>query len=152
MQSLSSFYSIKTYSFSALYTTIPHPKLKDRLMDQVFHEKDQPTQKQIPRVRQGHILFCKKKQKHYDSAKKFSENDIISMLVFLIDKILLMFGGRNFNRKYAYLWVQIVLLFSPACSFIPMGQTSQKDLSRKTKRSQPDALFSHPAILMMSFH
>ena len=39
-----------------------------------------------------------KKSRHYDSAKTFSDNDIIKMLVFFIDNILVMFGGRIFQQ------------------------------------------------------
>jgi hypothetical protein len=38
------------------------------------------------------------KIKHYDSTKNFFENDIINMLVFLIDNILAMSGGRVFQQ------------------------------------------------------
>ena len=38
------------------------------------------------------------KIKHYDSTKTFFENDIINMLVFLIDNILAMSGGRVFQQ------------------------------------------------------
>jgi hypothetical protein len=40
-----------------------------------------------------------------------------------------------FNRQSAYLWVQIVPLFSPTCSFIRMRQTSYRGFSRKKNRS-----------------
>ena len=144
MQSISSFYSITTYSFSALYTTIPHPKLKDRLRDQVFHEKEQPTQKQIPCVRQGHILFCKKKKNHYDSAKKFSENDIISMLVFLIDNILLMFGGRIFNRQYAYLRYKLCSSSRRLVLSFLWGKLHRRTSQEKRKEASPMLYFHIP--------
>jgi len=35
---------------------------------------------------------------HSDSNKKFSKTDIINMLVFLIDNIFVMFGGRVFQK------------------------------------------------------
>jgi hypothetical protein len=35
---------------------------------------------------------------HSDSAKKFSETDIINVLEFLIDNIFAMFGGRVFQQ------------------------------------------------------
>jgi hypothetical protein len=44
--------------------------------------------------------FANKKEKkdQYDSANKFSENDIINMLVFLIDNIIAIFGERIFQQ------------------------------------------------------
>jgi hypothetical protein len=46
-----------------------------------------------------HILFCqiKRKKDHYDSSNKFSENDIINMLVFLIENKLAIFGERIYT-------------------------------------------------------
>jgi hypothetical protein len=38
-------------------------------------------------------------KKHPDSTKKFSETYIINMLVFLIDNIFAMSGGRVFQQK-----------------------------------------------------
>jgi len=40
------------------------------------------------------------KKNHSDSIKKFSETDIINMLVFLIDNIFVMFGGRVFQQTF----------------------------------------------------
>ena len=51
-------------------------------------------------------------------------SDIINMLEFLIENLFAMFSGCVFNRQSVYLWVQTVFLFSPACSFIRMRQTS----------------------------
>jgi hypothetical protein len=42
--------------------------------------------------------FVKKKKKHFDSTKEFSETDIINMLEFFIDNIFLIFGGRVFQQ------------------------------------------------------
>jgi len=58
---------------------------------------------QIPRARKGQILFGKKKNHHSDSSKKLSETDIISMLEFLIDNILVVFGGRVFQQTIGIL-------------------------------------------------
>ena len=49
-------------------------------------------------LRKGQLLFCKNKL-HSDSAKKFSETDIIKLLeFFFIDNIFVMFGGRVFQQ------------------------------------------------------
>jgi hypothetical protein len=39
-----------------------------------------------------------------------------------------------FNRQSAYLWVQIVPLFSPTCSFIRMRQTSYRGFKKKEQK------------------
>ena len=51
-------------------------------------------------ARKRQILFCKKKTT-FDSTKKFSETDIISMLEFLIDNIFVFFGGCIFQQTVA---------------------------------------------------
>jgi hypothetical protein len=51
----------------------------------------------IPCARKGQMLFCGKKN-HSDSTKKFSETDIINMLEFLIDSIIVIFVGRVFQQ------------------------------------------------------
>ena len=38
------------------------------------------------------------KKKHFDSSKKFSENEIINMFEFLIDNISVIFGERVFQQ------------------------------------------------------
>jgi hypothetical protein len=49
-------------------------------------------------------------------------------------------------HSWHFLWVPTVLLFSPICSFIHMGQTSCKGFSIKMKGSQHDPLISRSAI------
>jgi hypothetical protein len=44
----------------------------------------------MPCARKGQIVFCK--------TKKFSETDIINMLEFLIDNVVVIFGGRVFQK------------------------------------------------------
>ena len=111
---LSSCNSIKTFDFSTLHTTIPHNKLKDKL-------------------RVGATVFH-----HSDSTKKFSETDIFNMLEFLIDNILVMFGGLVFQQtvgipmgtNYATLLADSFLY-----SYDADSQTSSNGFSRKTKKS-----------------
>ena len=54
-------------------------------------------------ARKGQILFFfqkyQKKNLHYDSTKKLSENDIINMLVFMIDSIHVMLGGLVLQQR-----------------------------------------------------
>ena len=87
----------------------------------------------VKRISDDEYLKKTKKhtQTHSDSTKKFSETDIINMLVFLINNIFVIFGGRVFQQT----WVQTVLLFSLTCSFIRMSQTLYTGFSRNTKRS-----------------
>ena len=62
-RSLSSCYSINTFEFSTLYTTIPHSKLEDRLRELVqlcFMKKN--GQRRYKYLVLGRDRFCKKKK------------------------------------------------------------------------------------------
>jgi len=60
---------------------------------------------QIPCLRKGQILFCKRKTTLIPTI-------FFLKLVFLIDNIFGIFTGRVFNRQPAFLWVpNVSLLF-----------------------------------------
>jgi hypothetical protein len=103
-RSLSSCNSIKTFDFSTLYTTIPHSKLKDKLMELVqlyFIKKN--GQRWYKYLVLGRDISYFVKKTHSDSTKKFSETDIINMLEFLIDNIFVIFGERVFkDSRHTY--------------------------------------------------
>ena len=42
--------------------------------------------------------YFMEKKNHFDSSKKFSENEIINMFEFLIDNISVIFGERVFQQ------------------------------------------------------
>ena len=69
-----------------------------------------------------------------DSAKKFSETDIIKMLEILIDNIFFMFVGSVFQQTVGIPMGTTVLLFSLTCPFIRTRQTSYRGFSRKMER------------------
>jgi hypothetical protein len=79
-------------------------------------------------------LLKKNKKTHSDSAKKFSETDIINMLEVLMDNIFVMFGGRVFQQA-------VGIPMGPNCAplladmFLYSYETSYKGFSRKLKRS-----------------
>jgi hypothetical protein len=96
--------------------------------------------------------LVKRKQKHSDSTRKVSETDIILMLEFLIDNILIMFGGRAFQQRVSILmgkqWTPLpvdLFLYSYEEDFI-------QGLRKKNEKSYPDPLISRSALYMMSFH
>ena len=73
---------------------------------------------------------------HSDSDKKFSENDIIRMLEFLIDNIFVMFGGQLFQQTVGIPMgtncaplLDDLFLYSYEAEFI------QKLLSQKKKKT-----------------
>ena len=97
-QSLSVISNIKTFDFSTLYTTIPHNKLKSRLRDlvnNVFHYKTGKPRYKYLVVNGNRTYFV---INHSDSATKYTEDDITSMIDFLIDNIFVDFGGRIFQQ------------------------------------------------------
>jgi len=81
--------SIKTFDFSTLYTTIPHPKLKSRLKDLVtnsFMAKSGKRRYSYISVRGLYACFVKD---HTNSKTKYTEDDIVNMINFLIDNIFI---------------------------------------------------------------
>ena len=93
---LSSCNSIKTFDFSTLYTTIPHSKVKEKLRALVhlcIVNKDGKRKYKYLVLGTDKPYFV---VNHYDSNKKYSEDDICGMLDFLIDNIFIMFGGCVF--------------------------------------------------------
>ena len=91
--------SIKTYDFSTLYTTIPHTKLKNRLKDLIhscfFSKKTGKQRYKYIVINHMSSYFVKN---HSDASHKYSEEDIIDMLNFLIDNIYVEFGGQVFQQ------------------------------------------------------
>ena len=79
--------SIKSFDLSTLYTTIPHQKLKDRLTSitrNAFIFKNGNRRYKYLVLGHEETYFVKE---HSDSTNKFSEDDIIKMLEFLVDNI-----------------------------------------------------------------
>ena len=90
--------SIKSFDFSTLYTTIPHQKLKDRLTNIIrnaFIFKNGNRRYKYLVLGHEKTYFVKE---HSDSKHKYSEDDIIKMLEFLIDNIFVIFAGKVFQQ------------------------------------------------------
>ena len=90
--------SIKSFDFSTLYTTIPHQKLKDRLTSIIrnaFIFKNGNRRYKYLVLGHEETYFVKE---HSDSKSKYSEDDIIKMLEFLVDNIFVVFAGEVFRR------------------------------------------------------
>ena len=98
---LSRIYSIKSYDFSTLYTTIPHSKLKCRLKNLVnqcfFYKNGERRYKYLVLNdgMEGSGYFVKE---NTTSSNKYTEDNIVKMLEFLIDNIFVMFGGQVFQQ------------------------------------------------------
>ena len=90
--------SIKSFDFFTLYTTIPHQKLKDRLTSIIRNAFIFKNGYRIYKyLVLGHeeTYFVKEQS---DSKNKYSEDDIIKMLEFLVDNIFLVFAGKVFQQ------------------------------------------------------
>ena len=86
--------SIKSFDFSTLYTTISHQKLKKQTRN--YHSELFYSQKWKSQVlgREG-PYFVKERS---DAKNKYTEDDIINMLEFLVDNIFVVFGGKVFQQ------------------------------------------------------
>ena len=90
--------NIKSFDFATLYTTIPHQKLKDRLTSIIrnaFIFKNGNRRYKYLVLGLEETCFVKE---HSDSKNKYSEDDIITMLEFLVDNIFVVFGGKVFQQ------------------------------------------------------
>ena len=98
-RSFSEISSIKTFDFSTLYTTIPHVKLKNRLKE-IIHNAFQHKNGSI-RYKFITLGFHKAYFVNSDKQKGkicYTEEQVVSMLEFLIDNIFVEFGGRLFQQ------------------------------------------------------
>ena len=90
--------NIKSFDFSTLYTTIPHHKLKCRLAtiikNSFIHQNGNLRYKYLVLGREGPYFV----REHSDSKSKFTEEDIIRMLEFLVDNIFVVFAGKVFQQ------------------------------------------------------
>ena len=96
--SLASVNSIKTYDFSTLYTNIPHTKLKSRLAELIrnaFRFKNGKKRYEYIVVGYKSTYFVKN---HSESKHKYTKDDIVRMIEFLIDNIFVESGGVIFQQ------------------------------------------------------
>ena len=89
---------IKSFDFSTLYTTIPHQKLKSRLAtikrNSFIHKNGNRRYKYLVLGREGPYFV----REHSDSKSKYTEENIIRMLEFLVDNIFVVFAGKFFQQ------------------------------------------------------
>jgi hypothetical protein len=88
--------SNKTFDFSTLYTTLPHDKLKIRLKETIhkaFSHRNDGSKFVL--LGYNSTYFSNKIHK---GKTCYSEEQVISMLEFLIDNIFVSFGGALFQQ------------------------------------------------------
>ena len=90
--------SINSLDFSTLYTTIPHQKLKAGLQLSSwtfsFTKNGNRRYKCLVLGRKGPCCV----KEHHDLESKYTEDDIINMLEFLVDNIFVVSGGKVFQQ------------------------------------------------------
>ena len=90
--------NIKSFDISTLYTTIPHQKLKSRIASIIrnsfIHKNGNRRYKYLVLGREGPYFVWE----HSDSKSKYTEEDIIRMLEFLVDNIFVVFAGKVFQQ------------------------------------------------------
>ena len=90
--------NIKSFDFSTLCTTIPHQKLKSRLETTIrnsFLHKNGNRRCKYLVLGHEEPYFVKE---HSDSKNKYTKEDIITMLEFLVDNIFVVFAGKVFQQ------------------------------------------------------
>ena len=89
---------IKSFDLSTLHTTIPHDKLKSRLASIIRNS----FILQNGNHRYKYLVFGHEEAyfvtEHSDSKTKYSEDDIIKMLEFLVDNIFVVLAGTVFQQ------------------------------------------------------
>jgi len=86
--------SIKTFDFSTLYTTLPHDQLKSRLKGLI--KKAFSDSRKFVVLGYNSTYFSKTFQKNKTC---YTEEQVCSMLDFLIDNIFVTFGGAIFQQQ-----------------------------------------------------
>jgi hypothetical protein len=95
-RSFSQVSSIKTFDLLTLHTTIPHDKLKTRLKETIhkaFSHRNYGSK--FVALGYNSTYFSNKIQKGKTS---YSEEQVISLLEFLIDNVCVSFGGTLFQQ------------------------------------------------------
>ena len=151
--------SIKSFDFSTLYTTIPHQKLKERLTSIIrnaFIFKNGYRRYRYLVLGHEEAYFVKE---HSDSKNKYSEEDIIKMLEFLVDNIFVVFAGKVFQQTVGIPMgtncaplLADIFLYSYEADFIQsLLSTGKKhlasrfNLTYRNKTNQPISSNSHPS-------
>ena len=134
-QSLHSVNSIKSFDFSAIYTTIHHDKLKSKLketINQCFFHKNSNRRFQYVVIGYKDTYFVRD---HSDAPQKYSDADVNKMLEYQIDNIFVEFGGRIFQQIIAYRWVLIVHRYLPTCFYTRMRRSLYKVSTKQARNT-----------------
>ena len=119
----------RTFDFSTLYTTVPHDKLKSRLCNIIrhaFRSKNGKKWYEYIVVGYNSTYFV---EDHSNEKHKYTENDIVSMIVFVIDT------GNHSTTSFA-----AVTKTTPTNE--PPSTPIQKTTTASTQMSQMSLLYT----------
>ena len=92
------FTNIKSFDFSSLYTTIPHQKPKSMLAtiirNSFLHKNGNRRYKYLVLGREGPYFV----EEPFDLKNKYTDDDIIKVLEFLVDNISVVFARKVFHQ------------------------------------------------------
>ena len=113
--------------------TIPHQKLKERLTSIIrnaFIFKNGNRRYKYLVLGHEETYFVKE---HSDSKNKYSADDIIKMLEFLVDNIFVVFAGKVFQQKVGIPMGTNCARFSPTSFFIHTKRISYSLCSQRER-------------------
>ena len=135
--SITSVNSITTFDFSTLYTTIRHDQLKSTLasiINQAFCFKNGKKRYEYI-VKYNSTYFVKS---HSDTKHKYTEDDIVRIINFLINNIFVECGGEIFQQVIGILMgtncaslLADIFLYSYEAEFIqPLIKSGKRHLAK----------------------
>ena len=127
--------NIKSFDISTLYTAIPHQKLKNRLTSIIrnaFIFKTGNRWYKYFVLGHDETYFVKE---HSDSKNKYSEDNIIKVLEFLVDNIFVVFDGKVFQQTVGIPMSTNCALFSPTSFCIHSKRNSYRLCSQRERNS-----------------
>ena len=146
-RSFSQVSSIKTFDFSTLYTTLPHDKLKTRLkktIHKAFSHRNYGSKFVV--LGYNSTYFSNKIQK---GKTCYSEEQVISMLEFLIDNIFVSFGGTLFQQVVGIpMDTNCAPLLADLFLYSYESEFLQKLVKKIRRFMRLEPLISHTGILM----
>jgi uncharacterized UBP type Zn finger protein len=150
-RSFSQVSSIKTFDFSTLYITLPHDKLKTRLKETIhkaFSHRNYGSKFVV--LGYNSTYFSNKIQKDKTC---YSEEQVISMLEFLIDNISVSFGGILFQQIVGIpMDTNCLRVFNLSCDRVIYRVEKSKVLMENTREKDLDFRLSKTFLEFFKIH
>jgi hypothetical protein len=145
-RSFSQVSSINTLDFSTLFTTLPHDKLKTRLKETIHKAFSNRNYVSAFVVLGYNSTYCSNTIQKGNAC--YTEEQVISMLEFLMDNIFVSFGGTLFQQIVGIpMGTNCAPLFADLF-YTHMSRRFFKSLSKIRGFMRLEPLISHTGILM----